>query len=82
VITQYGKQELNAESFTNEQNTYLDGTPIDDARSNLNKATDVMIHIGVIMITKEERALLHLMVVLDSYVILKYMQVKQKLKSI
>ncbi|MFP9100921.1 hypothetical protein ACLI09_17910, partial [Flavobacterium sp. RHBU_24] len=46
VLSQSGSTTLKAEPKTKEQNTFLDGTPIDDARTDLAKATGVMVHIG------------------------------------
>ncbi|MPT33614.1 MAG: hypothetical protein E2604_00645 [Flavobacterium sp.] len=46
VLTQSKSSTLNAESFTTAQNTYLDGSLIDDARSNLGQSKGVMIHIA------------------------------------
>lgn len=46
ALRQYGKEQLAAEPHSKRMNTFVDGTPIDDARSNLDIAEGVMIHIG------------------------------------
>jgi RHS repeat-associated protein len=46
TLEQAGKGCVPAESQTKEMNTYIDGTPIDDARTDLSVACGVMVHIG------------------------------------
>jgi len=45
-LTQYGSKVLNAEPHTKEQETFLNGQPIDEARTDYSKARDVYLHIG------------------------------------
>ena len=45
-LTQYGSTILNAEPHTKEQETFLNGKPIDEARTNYSKASDIYFHIG------------------------------------
>ncbi len=46
ALRQRGSEHLNAEPHTEKMNTFVDGSPIDDARADLNIAKGVMIHIG------------------------------------
>lgn len=46
ALRRKGDEHIPATPFTNSMNTYLDGTPIDDAREDLSVATGVMFHIG------------------------------------
>jgi hypothetical protein len=45
-LHQLGSDNLLAEPRKQEYNVYLNGTPINAARTDLNKATQVMIHVG------------------------------------
>jgi len=45
-LSQYDSKNIKAEAFSNEQNTYIDGSLIDGAREKLNIASSVMLHIG------------------------------------
>lgn len=46
ALRQKGSERIKAVSHTNKMNTFVDGTPIDDARDDLSIASGVMIHIG------------------------------------
>ncbi len=46
ALRRQGNANLEAEPFTKDMNTYLNGEPIDDARENLGIANGVMFHIG------------------------------------
>jgi hypothetical protein len=43
---QYNSPFLKAHPHTKEQDTHLDGTPIDEARTNYSQASNVYFHIG------------------------------------
>ncbi|OQP49821.1 hypothetical protein A4H97_28460 [Niastella yeongjuensis] len=45
-LNQKGSATLNAQPHTKEQETYLGGSPIDEARTNYKQATNVYLHIG------------------------------------
>jgi hypothetical protein len=45
-LTQYGSTTLNAQAHTAEQETFLDGKPINEARTNYSQASNIYFHIS------------------------------------